>query len=98
MSNKVAFSLKFIYVPEFGDQSETNLNRISAQVLSDFTFEKAVNNFFCKLVKPRNAIKRFLLYEKEISPNCQSTLASLNINENTVIKAIKSQNFDQLNL
>ena len=98
LSNKVAFSLKFIYVPEFGDQSETNLNRISAQVLSDFTFEKAVNNFFCKLVKPRNAIKRFLLYEKEISPNCQSTLASLNINENTVIKAIKSQNFDQLNL
>ena len=98
MNNKIAFTLKFIYVPEIGDQSETSSNKIGAQVLSDFTFEKAVNNFFTKLLKPRKAIKRFLLNGNEIASNCKTTLVDLNINENTVIKAIKSEDFDQLKL
>ena len=97
-AQKKAFSLKFIYVPENGDQSETPSNRIYAQVISDFTFKKAVDNFFVKLVKPREAIKRFLLNEKEIEPDCPSTLSSLNIDENSLIKAIKSENFDELKI
>ena len=98
MSQNIAFGLKFICVPEIGDQSETPLNRITAQVLSSFTFEKAVTNFFIKLIKPREAIKRFLLNGVEISQYSKSTLASLNIDHNTIIKAIKADNFDQLKL
>ena len=98
MNAKMAFSLKFICVPEIGDQSETPLNRIFAQVISDYTFEKAVNNFFTKLMKKREAIKKFLLNDNEISDKCSNTLAELNINENSVIKAIKSDNFDQLGI
>ena len=92
------FSLKFICVPENGDQSETPLNKILAQVRSDATFEEAVNNFYIKLVKPREAIKRFLLNDNEIEPNNQSTLDSLGIDLNTTIKAIKADNFDELKL
>ena len=98
MKQKKAFSLKFVYVPESGDQSETPLNRILAQVLSDFTFEKACINFFTKLTKKKEAIKKFLYKGKEIPANSQSTLESLNIDENSTIMAIKSENFDQLNI
>ena len=94
----IAFGLKFILVPEIGDQSETPLNKIIPQVLSTYKFKEAVNNFYTKLVKPREAIKKFLFNGNEIAPDCEDTLEKLNINQNTVIKAIKSPNFDQLKL
>lgn len=92
------FGLKFICVPEFGDQSETPTNKIVAQVSSNFKFKEAINNFYMKLVKPRGAIKKFLLNNNEISPDCESSLSQLNINKDTIIKAIKSPNFDQMKL
>lgn len=92
------FGLKFICVPEFGDQSETPINRIVAQVSSNFKFKEAVNNFYMKLVKPRGAIKKFLLNNNEISPDSEVSLNQLNINKDTIIKAIKSPNFDQMKL
>jgi hypothetical protein len=92
------FGLKFICVPEFGDQSETPINKIIAQVSSNFKFKEAINNFYMKLVKPRAAIKKFLLNNSAISPDCESSLSQLNINKDTIIKAIKSPNFDQMNL
>jgi len=94
----LAFGLKFILVPEVGDQSETPSNKIAAQVLSTHKFKEAVNNFYTKLVKPREAIKKFLLNGNVIAPDCENTLEELNINQDTVIKAIKSPNFDQLKL
>ena len=94
----LAFGLKFILVPEIGDQSETSMNRIVPQVKSNFKFKEAVNNFFTKLVKPREAIKKFLFNGNEISPDCEDTLAQLNMNQDTVIKAIKSPNFDELRI
>ena len=98
MNDSIAFGLKFIFVPEFGDQSETKENKIIAQVLSTYTFKKAVDNFFVKLLKPRDAIKRFILNGKEIPPNSEKTLASLNINNDTIVKAIKHENFDKMKL
>jgi hypothetical protein len=92
------FGLKFICVPEFGDQSETPTNKIVAQVSSNFKFKEAINNFYMKLVKPRGAIKKFLLNNNEISPDCESSLSQLNINKDTIIKAIKSPNLDQMKL
>ena len=92
------FGLKFICVPEFGPQVETPTNKIIAQVASTFKFKEAVNNFFMKLLKPKPAIKKFIVNNNEISPNSENTLTQLNINQHTVIKAIKSPNFDQLNL
>jgi hypothetical protein len=96
--NIMQFGLKFICVPEIGDQSETPTNRIIAQVSSNFKFKEAVNNFFWKLLKPREAIKKFLLNNNEISPDNESSLTQLNINKDTIIKAIKSPNFDQMSL
>lgn len=97
-SNVSNFGLKFICVPEFGDQSETPLNKIIAQVISSFKFKEAVNNFYMKLLKPREAIKKFLLNNNEISPDSENTLTQLNINKDTVIKAIKNPNFDNMSL
>ena len=51
-----------------------------------------------KLVKPRGAIKKFLLNNNEISPDSEVSLNQLNINKDTIIKAIKSPNFDQMKL
>ena len=98
LNKAVPFGLKFILVPEIGDQSETPSNKIIPQVLSTYKFKEAVKNFFTKLVKPEEAIKKFLFNGNEISRDCEDTLEKLNMNQDTVIKAIKSPNFDQLKL
>ena len=94
----VNFQLRFSIVPEIGDQTfETNL-KISAQVNSGFTLEQAIDNFFKKALKKREAIKKFILEGQELNPKSNQTLASLGIDENTIIKAIKADNFDNLNI
>ena len=92
------FQLRFSIVPEVGDQTfETNL-KIFAQVKSSFTVEQAIDNFFKKALKKREAIKEFLLNDNVLDPKSQETLESLNIDEDTIIKAIKADNFDNLNV
>jgi hypothetical protein len=92
------FQLRFSIVPEVGDQTfETNL-KIFAQVKSSFTVEQAIDNFFKKALKKREAIKEFLLDDNVLDPKSQETLESLNIDEDTIIKAIKADNFDNLNV
>ena len=58
----------------------------------------AIDNFFIKLVKPRESIKKFLLNGNDLDPQCEQTLSSMNIDHNTIIKAIKSENFNELRL
>ena len=94
----VNFQLTFSVVPEFGDQSLNNNIKILSQVRSTYTVKMAIDNFFIKLVKPRESIKRFLLNGNVLDPQCGQTLSSMNINHNTIIKAIKSENFNQLRL
>ena len=92
------FQLTFSVVPEFGDQSLDNSIKILSQVRSSHTVKMAIDNFFIKLVKPRESIKRLLLNGNILDPQCTQTLSSLNIDHNTVIKAIKSENFNELRL
>ena len=92
------FQLRFSIVPETGDQTFESNIKIFAQVNSNFTFEQAVDNFFKKALKKREAIKKFLLNGVELDPKSKQTLASLNIDEDTIIKAIKADNFDNLNI
>lgn len=92
------FQLRFSIVPEEGDQTfETNL-KIFAQVRSTSTVEEAIENFFKKALKKKEAIKKFLHNDNVLDEKSQQTLDSLNINENTIIKAIKADNFDNLNI
>ena len=92
------FQLRFSIVPEIGDQSfEANI-KIFAQVNSSFTFEQAVDNFFKKALKKREAIKKFILNGVELDPKSKQTLATLNIDADTIIKAIKADNFENLNI
>ena len=72
--------------------------KIFAQVRSNFTVEQAINNFFLKALKKREAIKKFLLNNIVLDQKSQQTLESLNIDENTIIKAVKAANFDNLNV
>lgn len=92
------FQLHFIIVPEEGDQSFEKNIKIMAQVRSNFTVEQAIDNFFKKALKKREAIKRFILDGDQLDSKSQQTLDSLNINEDTIIKAIKAENFDNLNI
>lgn len=92
------FQLRFSIVPEIGDQTfETNL-KIYAQVRSCFTVEQAIDNFFKKSLKKREAIQRFLHNGMILDQKSKQTLESLNIDKNTIIKAIKADNFDNLNV
>ena len=85
-------------VPEFGDQSLDNSIKILSQVRSSHTVKMAIDNFFIKLVKPRESIQRFILNGNILDPQCGQTLSSMNIDHNTIIKAIKSENFNELKL
>ena len=90
--------LNFLVIPEDWDNSPENSRPIKAQVTLDDTMEKAINNFFIKLQKPREAIKYFEFNGTEIETNSQDKLRDLNINEESVIYAYKADNFDSLNL
>ena len=97
-NNIINFQLKFSIVPEVGDQSFEKNIKVLAQVRSNSTVKMAIDNFYKKALKQREAIKKFLLNGNELDPTSESTLDSLNIDDNTIIKAIKADNFDILNL
>jgi hypothetical protein len=97
-NNIINFQLRFSIVPEVGDQSFEKNIKILAQVRSNSTVKVAIDNFYKKALKKREAIKKFLLNGNELDPTSESTLDSLNIDDNTIIKAIKADNFDSLNL
>ena len=90
--------LKFLVIPEDWDNSPEQSQKIMAQVTLDDTIEKAINNFFIKLLKPREAIKKFVFNGIEIEVNSHEKLRDLNINEESIIYAYKADNFDSLNL
>jgi len=94
----VNFQLTFSVVPENGDQSLDNNVKILAQVRSSDSVKIAIDKFFIKLVKPRESIKRFLLNGNILDQQNEQTLSSMNIDKDTIIKAIKSENFNELKL
>lgn len=87
-------TIKFYIIPENWDKNEENVIKIIPQLTVDDTIQIAVNNFFIKLQKPREAIKEFKLNDNSIDPQSQQKIKD--IKSDTIIFAIKSDNFDEL--
>ena len=94
--NSPYITLKFLIIPDYWDYDEENALKILPQVTLDDTVEKAINNFFIKLQKPKQAIIKFTFNGMQIQPNSQQKLSDLGINENSVIYALRANNFDLL--
>ena len=93
-SNPFFATIKFYIIPENWDKNEENVIKIIPQLTVDDTIQIAVNNFFIKLQKPREAIKEFKLNDNSIDPQSQQKIKD--IKSDTIIFAIKSNNFDEL--
>ena len=95
----LGFNLKFLVIPENWNNDEKDSFPIVPQVTKDYTVKETIDKFYSKLLKKREAIIKFT-YNNNINldPNSEQKLNELNINENTIIYAIKSSNFDNLNL
>ena len=92
-------TLHFKVIPQNWDGSENESFPINPQVTSESTVQYAIEKFYGKLQKPPNAIIQFNINNNNVlAPNSQEKIKELNINENTIIYAIKSPNYDQLNL
>ena len=89
--------LKFKVIPENWNHSDNDSFPINPQVTLDSTVQYAIDKFYTKLAKPREAITRFTYNDSVLDVNSQYKLRDLNINENSVIYALKSPNFDQIN-
>ena len=95
----LGFNLKFLVIPENWNNDEKDSFPIVPQVTKDYTVKETIDKFYSKLLKKREAIIKFT-YNNNINldPNSEQKLNELNINQNTIIYAIKSSNFDNLNL
>ena len=94
-SNPFFTTINFYIIPKDWDKNEENVIKIIAQLTIEDTIQTAVNNFFIKLQKPREAIKEFKLNDISIDPQSQQKIKD--IKSDTIIFAIKSDNFDELN-
>jgi len=93
-SNPFFVTIKFYIIPKNWDKNEENVIKIIPQLTVDDTIQTAVNNFFIKLQKPREAIKEFKLNDNSIDPQSQQKIKDMK--SDTIIFAIKSDNFDEL--
>ena len=96
--NSIFLSLDFVIVPEGWNGDEKDSFKIKPQVTLEDTVEKAINNFYIKLVKPREAIKRFEFNHLIVNVNSKTKLRDFGVQNNSIIYAIKADNFDALSL
>ena len=94
----IGFNLKFLVIPQNWNGDNNDAFPITPQVTPDFTLKDTIDKFYSKLIKPRQAIIKFTFNNMDLNPNSVQTLRQLNINENSVIHALKSPNFDALKL
>ena len=93
------FNLKFLVIPQNWNKDEKEAFPISPQVTKDSTVKYSIDKFYSKLIKKREAIIKFTYNNNiELDPNTEQKLCDLNIDENSIIYAIKSPNFDNLDL
>ena len=90
------FTLKFLVIPQIWDQNLDNAITINTQVSDNFTLKNSIDRFFIKLGKPRDAIINFSINNVQLDVNSQQKLKDMNINENSIIYALKSTNFEEL--
>ena len=95
---RIGFTLKFKIIPQNWDGSSTGVFPINPQVTPDDSLKFAIEKFYQKLAKPRDAIIKFTVNNIELNVNSEQKLKDLNINESTTIYALKSPNFDELKL
>lgn len=88
------FPLKFLVIPELWDHNEENAITINVQVSENFTFEETIKRFFIQLKKPKEAINHFYINNIQLDRNSHQKLKDMNINEKSIIHAIKKSNFD----
>ena len=96
--NSQFLSLDFVIIPENWSGDQKDSLKIKPQVTFGDTIEKAINNFYIKLVKPREAIKRFEFNHINVNVNSKTTLRDFGVKNNSIIYAIKADNFDTLPL
>jgi hypothetical protein len=97
--NALGFNLKFLVIPENWNNDEKDSFPITPQVTQNFTVKETIDKFYSKLIKKREAIIKFTYNNNTVlDPNSEQQLCQLNINKNTIIYAIKSSNFDNLDL
>ena len=86
-------------IPENWNNDEKDSFPIVPQVTKDYTVKETIDKFYSKLLKKREAIIKFTYNNDiELNPNSEQKLIDLNIDENTTIYAIKSPDFDKLDL
>lgn len=95
-SNPFFATVKFYIIPKDWDKNEENIIKILPQLTLDDTIQTAVNNFFIKLQKPKEAIKEFKLNDTIIDPQSQQKIKDFPMKSDFIILAIKSDNFDEL--
>jgi len=95
-NSTIFINLKFQVIPENWDGSEVGTFPINPQVTLDSTVQYAIDKFYTKLQKPKEAINRFTVNNMVLDINSQVKLKDLQINSNSVIYAIKNPNFDQI--
>jgi hypothetical protein len=91
-------SLIFVIIPENWNGNKKDSMTIKPQVKLEDTIEKAIDNFYTKLLKPREAIKRFMFNNIIVDPHSKLKLREFGINNNSTIFAIKADNFDILSI
>ena len=90
-------TLKFVVIPQNWDGSNDSSFPINPQVIMNYTVKEAIDKFYSKLAKPKEAIIKFTYNGQNLDPNSEQKLKDLNINEHSIIYAIKSPNYDAIN-
>lgn len=88
-SNFSNFSLKFLLIPSNWNGSEQNAYPINVQVNENLTVEETITNFFKVFSKPKVTIINFIFNNIKIDVKSKQTLKEMNINQNSVIYALK---------
>ena len=87
----------FLIIPKNWDNNEDNITKIMAQVTSEDTVERAINNFFIKLQKPPEAISVFKFNDIPIDVKSQQKLKDFGVESNSKIYAFQSDTFNTVN-
>jgi hypothetical protein len=96
-SNQNNASIIFLIVPKNWDGTEDSALRIVPQVSLEDTIETAINNFYIKLQKPREAITEFKFNGTIINVKSKQKLKEFGLENNSKIIAVRADNFDALN-
>ena len=94
--NKNIFFLKYLLIPLNWNGTPQNTQPLNIQSNYDYSVQEAINNFYQVIKKPKQAIINFFFNNNSLDINSKLPLRDININQNSVIYALKSPNYDSL--